>query len=174
MKVIRTIIIVILVVAALYYAFVVQKANDRMDVLNSQDSLQTIDVNQFNHRVHDLELKFDGRGKHIRQFQARQDDFDDRLNETNRRLNSKVDSLGMVITALRARTDNQISTLQNKDEEIVESITTLKRKTHNDIMDLRTLLSRVNREIDKLDKQIKDLDEKKADKPEDEDKKDRR
>ncbi len=159
-EVIRTIIIVILIAAAIYYAFVVNNVKERMAVLNEQDSLQTIQVEEFDHKVHDLELRFEGRGKHIRQFQARQDEFDMHLNILNRKIDNKADSLGLIIRQLRVNTENELTKLKNQQAETERKLSELRRKEQSDISDLRQIMRRMNQEVNDLDDRLESIEKK--------------
>jgi len=166
-EVIRTIVIVILVAAAIYYAFVVNRVEDRMAVLDEQDSLQTIQVEEFDHKVHDLELRFEGRGKHIRQFHERQDEFDMHLNILNRKIDTKVDSLGLIVRQLRVNTENELTKLQNQQAETESKLSELRRKQQSDISDLRQIMRRMNQEINELDDRLESIEKKMKEQEED-------
>jgi len=157
-EIIRTVVLVALIVVAVYFAFVVNKVNLRMDYLNAQDSTHVVRITQFDHNLDDLELQFIGRGKHIQQFQRdliiiRQD-----LENTVKRFDFKVDSLGLLIRELQSNTENQIAILRRDQDETSERLTQFQRLTNRTLTDIQTALSRVNREKDELEKRVKVLE----------------
>ncbi|HDP67189.1 MAG TPA: hypothetical protein ENN20_01665 [Candidatus Marinimicrobia bacterium] len=157
-ELIKTIVLVLLVVVAVYFTFVVNKVNDRMDQLNIADSLHVLNIERFDHTVHDLELRFQGRGKHIQQFQARQDDFDNRLDATVRRFDVKVDSLGLLIRELRTNTEAEMALLKRDLDGVTERLSQFQRQTNRTLTDLQTAASRINRELSDLEKRVKVLE----------------
>ncbi len=173
---IKIIVIVLLVVVSVYFALQFEKVNKRMDTLNTQDSTQFIRVDEFDHTVNDLNLKFIGRGHHIQEFQRALQDMDNRLVQTKRDFNSKIDSLGYIISEFRMNTENEIAEIHRKLETSSDRITELQRKTNRKITDINSTLSRVNRNISKLDEKVKDIEKNKMDKPaeDEEEKKTRR
>lgn len=157
-ELIKTIVLVLLVVVAVYFTFVVNKVNDRMDQLNIADSLHVLNIERFDHTVHDLELRFQGRGKHIQQFQARQDEFDNRLDATVRRFDVKVDSLGLLIRELRTNTEAEMALLKRDLDGVTERLSQFQRQTNRTLTDLQTAASRINRELSDLEKRVKVLE----------------
>ncbi|MGC9363364.1 MAG: hypothetical protein ACP5FZ_02205 [Fidelibacterota bacterium] len=157
-ELIKTIVLVLLVVVAVYFTFVVNKVNDRMDQLNVADSLHVMEIERFDHTVHDLELRFQGRGKHIQQFQARQDEFEEKLDETVRRFDVKVDSLGLLIQELRMNTESELANLRRSHEELGDRLSQFQRQTSRTLTDLQTAASRINRELGDLEKRVKTLE----------------
>lgn len=157
-ELIKTIVLVLLVVVAVYFTFVVNKVNDRMDQLNIADSLHVLNIERFDHTVHDLELRFQGRGKHIQQFQARQDEFDNRLDATVRRFDVKVDSLGLLIRELRTNTETEMALLKRDLDGVTERLSQFQRQTNRTLTDLQTAASRINRELSDLEKRVKVLE----------------
>lgn len=157
-ELIKTIVLVLLVVVAVYFIFVINKVNDRMDQLNIADSLHVLNIERFDHTVHDLELRFQGRGKHIQQFQARQDEFDNRLDATVRRFDVKVDSLGLLIRELRTNTEAEMALLKRDLDGVTERLSQFQRQTNRTLTDLQTAASRINRELSDLEKRVKVLE----------------
>jgi len=154
-EVIKTIVIVLLVVVAVYFAFIVGKVNARMDVLNTKDSVIVEVNNEFDHNLHDLELQFIGRGKHIHQFQRALKDMDRKLDETAIMFAAKMDSVLLVFSEFQMNTETALDNLGNDQEQTLDKLSELKRKHNRRLTDLQTALSRMNREIGDLDKRIK-------------------
>jgi len=156
-EVIKTIVIVILAGVAIFYGVKFNKVNQRMDVLNSKDSLQTVQVNKFDHRVHDLELMFKGRGKHIQNFQKRLKDFDQELDETYNKFNNKVDSLDYVFQAFKSQTQNSLEGLKSSQTELNDRIYEVRKESRDRYQDLRQLLRRTTRKVSGIENDLENL-----------------
>jgi len=157
-ELIKTIVIVLLVIVAIYYAFVVNKVNERMDQLNVADSLQAISIEGFDHRVHDLDLRFIGRGKHIQQFQRDLSALDQKLDATARRFDVKIDSLGLMIRELRMNTESELANLRADQEATADRLSQFQRQTNRTLTDIQTAASRLNRKLNDLEKRVKTLE----------------
>ncbi len=157
-ELIKTIVLVLLVVVAIYFAFVVTKVNDRMDNLNVADSVHVINIDGFDHNLHDLDLRFIGRGKHIQQFQRDLKALDQKLDITARQFDVKIDSVGLLISELRMNTEAELANLKRDQEETAKRLSQFQRKTNRTLTDLQTALSRLNREKNDLEKRVKTLE----------------
>lgn len=163
--VIKTIAIVILAGVSVYFAYKFGTVNERMSVLNSQDSLQAIQVSNFDHNVHDLKLQFIGRGKHIQEFQKSVADLDAKLNDTKSELSSKIDDVNFSLEEFKAVTNTELNSLKTNLAETDDKLSKVKRETNNEILDLKNLLRRVNRQVKQVADKVDELEEKKMDKP---------
>ncbi|MBN2279522.1 MAG: hypothetical protein JXQ65_02980 [Candidatus Marinimicrobia bacterium] len=163
--VIKTIAIVILAGISIYFAYKFGTVNERMTVLNSQDSLQAIEVNRFDHAVKDLELQFIGRGKHIQEFQKDLEKLESKLNETKNELERKIDDVNFALEEYKATTGTELNSIKINLNETSDRLSTVKRETNNEIMDLKSIMQRLNRSLKTLEDDLKALDEKKMDKP---------
>ncbi|MBL7067709.1 MAG: hypothetical protein ISS29_07660 [Candidatus Marinimicrobia bacterium] len=157
-ELIKTIVLVLLVVVAIYFAFVVSKVNNRMDQLNVADSVHVINIDGFDHNLHDLDLRFIGRGKHIQQFQRDLKALDQKLDITARKFDAKIDSVGLLISELRMNTEAELANLKRDNEETAKRLSQFQRQTNRTLTDLQTALSRLNREKNDLEKRVKVLE----------------
>ncbi len=157
-ELIKTIVLVLLVVVAIYFAFEVNKVNVRMDQLNTADSLHVVNIDRFDHDVRDLELQFIGRGKHIQQFQRDLAALDEKLDETARQFDVKVDSLGLLIRELRVNTETELANLRRDQEETASRLSQFQRQTNRTLTDIQTAVSRLNREQTNLEDRVKTLE----------------
>jgi chromosome segregation ATPase len=157
-ELIKTIVLVLLIVVAIYFAFVVTKVNDRMDNLNVADSVHVVNIDGFDHNLHDLDLRFIGRGKHIQQFQRDLKALDQELDITARKFDVKIDSVGLLISELRMNTEAELANLKRDHEETAKRLSQFQRKTNRTRTDLQTALSRLNREKNDLEKRVKTLE----------------
>lgn len=157
-EVIRTVVIVLLIVAAFYYAFIVDKVNNRMDFLNTQDSIHVEINDKLNRNLHDLELKFIGRGKHIHQFRRDLKQLDYKLDETSAIFQSKLDSLALIFSEFRMNTETALDILKTEHEDVSARLSKFQRQTNRSITDLQTYLSRLNRELGDLETKVKEIE----------------
>ena len=157
-ELIKTIVIALLVIVAIYYAFVVNKVNERMDQLNVADSLHVVNIDRFDHTVHDLDLRFIGRGKHIQQFQKDLAALDAKIDLTARKFDVKVDSLGLLIRELKMNTEAELANLKRDQEDTANRLSQFQRQTNRSLTDIQTAASRLNREIGNLEKRVKVLE----------------
>lgn len=157
-EMIKTIVLTLLVVVAIYFAFVVNKVNNRMDSLNVQDSVHVVNIDEFDHNLHDLNLAFIGRGKHIQQFQKDLAALDQKLDMTARKFDTKIDSVGLLIGELRMNTESELANLKRDQDEADKRFSQFQRQTNRTVTDLQTALSRLSREKDNLEKRLKTLE----------------
>ncbi len=168
-EVIKTIAIVILVGVSIFFAYKFGTVNERMTVLNSQDSLQSIQVESFDHALHDLELKFIGRGKHIQEFQNSVADLNRKLDETKQELATKIDDVNFSLEEFKSSTNAELTGLKTQLQETSDKLSSVRRETNNEILDLKQILRRLNRNLNNIEDQVESLEETKMDKPQEED-----
>jgi len=157
-EVIKTIVIVLLVLVAVYYAFIASKVDARMDFLNTQDSVHVETNNMFDHNLHDLELQFIGRGKHIRQFQRDLKNLDKKLDDTSEMFAAQIDSVLLIFSEFQMNTETELENLKSEQDQISDRLTKLHRQTNRTLTDLQTALSRTNRDLRDLEKRIKTVE----------------
>ena len=167
-EVIKTIAIVILVGVSIYFAYKFGTVNERMTVLNSQDSLQSVQVESFDHALHDLELKFIGRGKHIQEFQRSVEKLDSKLDDTKQELTTKIDDVNFSVEELKSYTNAELTSLKTDLQETSDKLSTVRRETNNEILDLKQILRRLNRSLKNIEDRVENLEETKMDKPQEE------
>ena len=157
-EIIKTVVIILLVAVAVYFALVVGKVTTRMDVLNTQDSLHVIANEDFDHGLYNLNLKFIGRGKHIQQFQRDLKELDFKLDMTSAMFQAKLDSLGLLVSEFRIATETALDNLKNNLESTDEKLRKVRRTTDRLNTDLQNGLMTLRREIGELDKKVKALE----------------
>ena len=159
-EIIKTIVIALLVVVAIYFSFLVGKLNERMDFLNRQDSLHTVKSEDFERQLHDLELKFIGRGKHIQRFQRALKELDLKLVETEGRLITKIDSVGLLLDEFKITTENELQATKANLDAIDERLTRFQRQMTSTTTDLQTAAIRLRKQLKELDDRLKAIEEK--------------
>ena len=157
-ELIKTIVLVLLVVVAIYFAFVVSKVNNRMDQLNVADSVHVINIDGFDHNLHDLDLRFIGRGKHIQQFQRDLKALDQKLDITARKFDAKIDSVGLLISELRMNTEAELANLTRDQKKADERFSQFKRQTDRTLIDHYKDIKSLLREKNDLEKRVKILE----------------
>lgn len=112
----------------------------------------------FTDRIHNLEVKFEGRAKHVRQNQQGivklNEDLDD-FKEVHKQdlylANSRTDSLGSVVDADRSNTEFQLESLRKANSSLKSLV------TQNNITN-KSQFNKINREIKNLKKRIDDAE----------------
>jgi chromosome segregation ATPase len=156
---IKTIVIVLLVVVAIYYAFVVSKVNARVDFLNAQDSIHVQLNNQFARDLEDLNLQFIGRGHHIQDFQRELKSLDLKLDLAIENFDTKIDSVGFVISEFQMNTETEFNRIRTDIDGISERLSDFQRLTNRTLTDLQASVARLNRELNSLEGRVKAIEE---------------
>lgn len=157
-ELIKTIVIIILVAVSAYLVYEMNKVNRTLATLNTQDSVRVVTIEQFDHGLNDLELQFIGRGKHIQQFQTDLQALNNKLDQTTKLFDAKLDSVSLSINELRANSEAQLAILKSDQDAIADRLTKLQRTTNQSVMDLQTALSKINRDFIDLEKRVKTLE----------------
>ncbi|HPC35283.1 MAG TPA: hypothetical protein P5268_03365 [Candidatus Marinimicrobia bacterium] len=157
-ELIKTIALVLVVVAVVYFFFEFEKVNTRLDVLNARDSTYSVTINDFDHNLNDLNLEFIGRGKHIQQFQKSLKSMNSRLDSVNMALSDKIEETNTSIAELKIDVDSRFNGMKSSQDEISERLNKFQRETQRTLTDLQTAVTRMSREMSDLDKRIKILE----------------
>ncbi|HDR04093.1 MAG TPA: hypothetical protein ENN84_02450 [Candidatus Marinimicrobia bacterium] len=112
----------------------------------------------FTDRLHNLEVKFEGRAKHVRQNQQGIKALNENLDEFKGKhrndmylANVRVDSVGAVVDNNAALADNQIKELRSTATTLRQNIITNNNTATQNI-------SRLTRDLENLKKKFDDLD----------------
>ncbi|MDD5765378.1 MAG: hypothetical protein PHW79_03855 [Candidatus Marinimicrobia bacterium] len=157
-ELIKTIMIILLVIVSGYLVYEMNNMERTLADLDVQDSIRVVTVEQFDHGLNDLELQFIGRGKHIQQFQIDLQQMNNKLDETTKNFDMKLDSISVAINELRSTTESQLANLKTDQESIGDRITKLQRNTNQSVMDLQTALTKLNRDFSDMEKRVKTLE----------------
>ncbi|PIS29140.1 MAG: hypothetical protein COT43_04565 [Candidatus Marinimicrobia bacterium CG08_land_8_20_14_0_20_45_22] len=157
-ELIKTIMIILLVVVSGYLVYQMNTMEQTLATLDVKDSVRIVTIEQFDHGLNDLELQFIGRGKHIQQFQVDLQQMNNRLDESERNFEAKLDSTNLAINELRSMTESQLANLKTDQESLGDRITKLQRNTNQSVMDLQTALTKINRDFSDLEKRVKILE----------------
>jgi len=157
-ELIKTIALVLVVAAVVYYFFEIEKVNSQMDILNARDSTHIVTINDFDHDLSDLNLEFIGRGKHIQQFQQALKDMNARLDSSNMSLDDKIEETNTKIAELKMDFDTRLNELKNGQDELADRLNKFQRETQRTLTDLQSAITRIGRELSDLDKRVKTLE----------------
>jgi len=149
--------LIILVAAGGYFQWMADDMKTRMDILNQNDEehLDVIDK-EFREDLRNLNLRFEGRGKHIRKAQQ---DIIANTNLTNTKaaeLNDKIDEVQYNLNEYGRVTDNKIDRTNNEVADLQDSFDSQRRQTRRKFSDLEQSLTQ-------LQIQVKELHEPKED-----------
>jgi len=157
-ELIKTIALVLVVVAVVYFFFEFEKVNKRLDILNARDSTHSVTINDFDHNLHDLSLEFVGRGKHIQQFQQSLKDMNSRLDSVDLALSDKIEETNTSIAELKIDIDSRFNVMKSDQDGINERLNKFQRETQRTLTDLQSAVTRMSRELSDLDKRVKTLE----------------
>lgn len=157
-ELIKTMALVLLVAAVVYFFFEFEKVNTRIETLNNRDSTHSVTINDFDHNLNDLNLEFQGRGKHIQQFQKSLKDMSSRMDSINLALTDKIEETNTSIAELKMDVDTRFASVKSDQDDINERLGKFQRETQRTLTDLQSAITRIGREFSDLDKRVKTLE----------------
>lgn len=149
--------LIIFIAAGGYFQWISDDMKSRMDVLNQndQDHLDVIDK-EFREDLRNLNLRFEGRGKHIRTAQQDIIDNTNLINTTASELNDKIDEVQYNLDEFSRITDIKIDKANNALNDLEDSFDSQRRQN-------RRKFSDIEQTITQLQNQVKELHEPKVD-----------
>ena len=150
-------VLIIFIAAGGYFQWISDDMKSRMDVLNQndQDHLDVIDK-EFREDLRNLNLRFEGRGKHIRTAQQDIIDNTNLINTTASELNDKIDEVQYNLDEFSRITDIKIDKANNALNDLEDSFDSQRRQN-------RRKFSDIEQTITQLQNQVKELHEPKVD-----------
>ena len=150
-------VLIIFIAAGGYFQWISDDMKSRMDVLNQndQDHLDVIDK-EFREDLRNLNLRFEGRGKHIRTAQQDIIDNTNLINTTASELNDKIDEVQYNLDEFSRITDIKIDKANNALIDLEDSFDSQRRQN-------RRKFSDIEQTITQLQNQVKELHEPKDD-----------
>tara|TARA_B100000809_G_scaffold19190_1_gene16974 strand:- start:69 stop:569 length:501 start_codon:yes stop_codon:yes gene_type:complete len=150
-------VLIIFIAAGGYFQWVSDDMKSRMDVLNQNDQehLDVIDK-EFREDLRNLNLRFEGRGKHIRTAQQDIIDNTNLINTTASELNDKIDEVQYNLDEFSRITDIKIDKANNALNDLEDSFDSQRRQN-------RRKFSDIEQTITQLQNQVKELHEPKDD-----------
>ena len=149
--------LIILIAAGGYFQWMADDMKSRMDVLNQndQDHLDVIDK-EFREDLRNLNLRFEGRGKHLRTAQEDIIANTNLINTTASELNDKIDEVQYNLDEFSRITDIKIDKANNALNDLEDSFDSQRRQN-------RRKFSDIEQTITQLQNQVKELHEPKDD-----------
>ena len=153
-RIINTLVLVLLAFA-LFYGIIVDHNR-----VQSMQALEASDVELQGHkRVIDeeyrrLDLKFEGRGKHIRTMQADLLSLNDRLRVVTDSLGNMIEETNFILRQVEERLQDDIRSVSGDLRTLSDDVTTYKRRTNRIILDMREVLDRLEDDLKALDNQV--------------------
>jgi len=150
-------VLIIFIAAGGYFQWISDDMKSRMDVLNlnDQDHLDVIDK-EFREDLRNLNLRFEGRGKHIRTAQQDIIANTNLINTTASELNDKIDEVQYNLDEFSRITDIKIDKANNALNDLEDSFDSQRRQN-------RRKFSDIEQTITQLQNQVKELHEPKDD-----------
>ena len=150
-------VLIIIIAAGGYFQWISDDMKSRMDVLNQNDQehLDVIDK-EFREDLRNLNLRFEGRGKHIRDAQQDIIANTNLINRTASELNDKIDEVQYNLDEFSRITDIKIDKANNALNDLEDSFTSQRRQN-------RRKFSDIEQTITQLQNQVKELHEPKDD-----------
>ena len=150
-------VLIIFIAAGGYFQWISDDMKSRMDALNQndQDHLDVIDK-EFREDLRNLNLRFEGRGKHLRTAQEDIIANTNLINTTASELNDKIDEVQYNLDEFSRITDIKIDKVNNALSDLEDSFDSQRRQN-------RRKFSDIEQTITQLQNQVKELHEPKDD-----------
>ena len=154
-------VLIIIIVAGGYFQWISDDMKSRMDVLNQkdQDHLDVIDK-EFREDLRNLNLRFEGRGKHIRTAQQDIIANTNLINTTASELNDKIDEVQYNLDEFSRITDIKIDKANNALNDLEDSFDSQRRQNRRKFSDIEQTITQLQNQVKELHKP-KDDDKKK-------------
>ena len=152
---------IIIIAAGGYFQWVSDDMKSRMDVLNQNDQehLDVIDK-EFREDLRNLNLRFEGRGKHIRKAQQDIIANTNLINTTASELNDKIDEVQYNLDEFSRITDIKIDKANNALIDLEDSFDSQRRQNRRKFSDIEQTITQLQNQVKELHKP-KDDDKKK-------------
>ena len=152
----------LLLVGGAYFQWMSDDMKSRMDTLNLNDAdhLDTIDK-EFREDLRKLNIRFEGRGKHIRKAQ---EDIIANTNLINQRVSELLDKIEEVqfnLDEYERITDKKIDRTNNDVADLEDSFASQSRQTRRKFSDLEQTLTQLQNQVKELHEEPEDEKKKK-------------
>ena len=155
-------IFIIIIAAGGYFQWISDDMKSRMDVLNQkdQDHLDVIDK-EFREDLRNLNLRFEGRGKHIRKAQQDIIANTNLINRTASELNDKIDEVQYNLDEFSRITDIKIDKANNALNDLEDSFNSQQRQNRRKFSDIEQTITQLQNQVKELHKPKDDGEKKK-------------
>ncbi len=155
MQRIINVVVLVLLAFSVYYGII--RDHRRVQMM---EALETSDIELQGHkRVIDedyrrLDLKFEGRGKHIRKMQGDLASLGNRLRIVTDSLGNKIEETNFFLRQVEELLREDIRNLSGELRTLSDDVTTYKRRTNRTILDMREILTRLEDDLKALDETV--------------------
>ena len=155
-------VLVIIIAAGGYFQWISDDMKSRMDVLNQNDQehLDVIDK-EFREDLRNLNLRFEGRGKHIRDAQQNIIANTNLINRTAFELNDKIDEVQYNLDEFSRITDLKIDKASNALNDLEDSFNSQRRQNRRKFSDIEQTITQLQNQVKELHKPKDDAEKKK-------------
>ena len=155
-------VLIIIIAAGGYFQLISDDMKSRMDVLNQNDQehLDVIDK-EFREDLRNLNLRFEGRGKHIRNAQQDIIANTNLINRTASELNDKIDEVQYNLDEFSRITDLKIDKANNALNDLEDSFNSQKRQNRRKFSDIEQTITQLQNQVKELHKPKDDGEKKK-------------
>jgi len=155
-------IFIIIIAAGGYFQWISDDMKSRMDVLNQNDQehLDVID-REFREDLRNLNLRFEGRGKHIRDAQQDIIANTNLINRTASELNDKIDEVQYNLDEFSRITDLKIDKANNALNDLEDSFNSQRRQNRRKFSDIEQTITQLQNQVKELHKPKDDGEKKK-------------
>ena len=149
------ILVVVLVVFSLYYGIIVDHSR-----VETMEALRQSDVELQGHKkvidedYRRLDLRFLGRGKHIKRMQEDIAWLDDRLQTVSDSLGNKIEEANFFLQQADEMLREDIRNVDSELRALSDDLSTYKRRTNRDILDMKEVISRMEDDLKALEEKV--------------------
>ena len=147
----------VLLIAGVYFQLMADDMKFRMSELDSNDSehLDVID-NEFREGLRQFNLKFEGRGKHIRKAQEDIISNTNLINEKANQLSDKIEEVQYNLDEYSRLTNKKIDRTNNEVADLQDSFDSQRRLTKRKLSDLEQSITQLTNRVKELENPEKD------------------
>ena len=141
----------LLLVGGAYFQWMSDDLKSRMETLNQNDKdhLDTIDK-EFREDLRKLNIRFEGRGKHIRKAQEDIIANTNLINQTASELQDKIEEVQFNLDEYERITDRKIERTNNDVADLEDSFDSQSRQTRRKFSDLEQTLTQLQNQLKEL------------------------
>lgn len=142
----------VLLIAGVYFQLMADDMKSRMSELDSNDSehLDVIDK-EFREGLRQFNLKFEGRGKHIRKAQEDIISNTNLINEKANQLSDKIEEVQYNLDEYSRLTNKKIDRTNNEVADLQDSFDSQRRLTKRKLSDLEQSITQLTNRVKELE-----------------------
>jgi len=140
--------LILLFIGAGYFQYVTDELNKRMDIINKVDQKLVDKVeDEFADSLKQYNLRFIGRGKHLRQAQLDIVSNTDLINKNTDSLSSLIDNVDFKLDNFMRETNRNFKNVINDIEDLSDEVRTNIRRTKQKLADLEQSTDRLTKDL---------------------------